>query len=79
MTVQLEHAQADLDNRVQAHERDLEELQLYQDKARETQLEGGSELATSSRDEGIDGEGNASLGDELASGNDMLSTESKTS
>lgn len=73
--MQLEHAQADLDNRIQAHERDLEELQLHQEKVKELQLEAGPGMKRSKGESLADA--NASLGDELATG-ETVTTETKT-
>ena len=75
--MQLEHAQADLDNRIQAHERDLEELQLHQEKVKELQLEAGPGMKRSSSKGESLADANASLGDELATG-ETVTTETKT-
>jgi hypothetical protein len=76
LTVHLEHTQADLDNRVQAHERDLEELQLQQEKVKELQLEAGPAIHRNiSEEESLDRDANTSLGDELATD---IPTETKT-
>ena len=73
LTVQLQDAQAELAEKEQAHERDLEELQLHQEKMKELEMGEGTPMKA-----GLDEVGSTSLGDELG-GSERGSPETKTS
>jgi hypothetical protein len=80
LTVRLETTQADLAEKEEAHEKDLEELQLHQDKVKEMELGEGSPMKRStSRGTLLDREGSASLGDELATEGGDSAADTKTS
>jgi hypothetical protein len=80
LQVRLEVLQADLDSKAEAHERDMEELHLYQAKAKELDLAAETRVQSLAvaADE-LEMSGNTSLGEELDGVSGTGASETKAS
>ena len=79
LTVQLENSRAELAELEDVHDRDREELQLHQDRAKELELGGVNLKRTGSRATLLSGAEGNTLGDEIgAADGDMSPAETKT-